>query len=101
MEGVHTAIIAVVALFAGTLISYVYMQDQVSGLRGEASHLGKRVITLEAQLASATEQARTAASEIAALKADLDDKMRLIESQQAKIIQLEAVSQNPPPSTPQ
>lgn len=100
-EGVQTAIIAVIALMAGALISYVYMQDQVSDLRGQVSELTRQISTMEARLTSANERGRSAISEIEALKADLDDKTKLIESQQARIIQLEAASRSPIPAPPQ
>ena len=94
MEGTRTWIIALVALIVGAGIGYVYMQGQASGL-------AEPVSTLETQLAEAGEKAQSAASEIEALKADRDEKTKLIEQQQARITELEAASQETTLPTPQ
>ena len=94
MEGMRTWIIAVIALIVGAAGGYVYMQRQVGELAGQVS-------TLQTQLNEANEKAQGAASEIEALKDDLEGKTKLIDEQNAKIIELEAVSQETTPSAPQ
>lgn len=89
MEGTtRTWIVALIGLVVGVVIGYVYMQDKV----GE---LTQQMTTLENQLAEANAKVQSAASDIEALKADLDAKTKLAEEQQARITELEATSQQP------
>lgn len=94
MEGTKTWIIAIIALIVGAAGGYFYTQGQVGELTEQAS-------TLETQLTEATEKAQGAASEIASLKADLEDKTKQIEDQSAKIVELEAASKETMTPTPQ
>jgi len=94
MEGTRTWIIAVIALIVGAAIGYVYMQGQASGL-------AEQVSTLETRLAEANDRAQSAASENETLKADLDEKTKLVEEQQARITELEAAAQQPTSPTPE
>jgi len=94
MEGTRTWIIAVIALIVGAVIGYVYMQNQASGL-------AEQVSTLETRLAEANDRAQGAVSESETLKADLDEKTKLVEEQQARIMELEAASRETTPPNPQ
>ena len=88
MDGTRTWIIALIALIVGAAAGYYYMQSQ-------ASDLAQQVSTLEAQLAEARGEAQSAASETEALKAELAEKTKLVEEQQARITELEATAQQP------
>ncbi|MDP2621514.1 MAG: hypothetical protein Q8P46_15315 [Hyphomicrobiales bacterium] len=88
MEGTRTWIVALIALIVGAVIGYVYMQSQTGDLT-------QQVTTLQSQLAEANDKAQSAASEVEALKADVDAKTKLVEQQQARITELEATSQQP------
>ncbi len=74
----------VVALIVGAGAAYFYMQRQTSELFDQVS-------ALQTQLAEA--DAQSAASQIEALQADLDEKTKLIGEQTAKLTELEAALQ--------
>ncbi len=90
MNGMKTWIFALVALIVGAAGSYAYMQPRIGGLADQ-------VQTLQAQLAAADEKAQGATSEMETIKAGLEEKTKLIEEQQARIIELEAAAQNTTP----
>ncbi len=94
MDGTKTWIIAAIALVVGAVIGYVYMQ-------GQADELAQQVTALEAQVAEASDQAQSAASENEALKAEFEEKTKLVEKQQARITELEATAQQPTLPAPQ
>ena len=90
----RTWIIAVVSLIVGAGVAYFYMLQQTS-------ELSKQVSTLQTQVAEANKKAQSATSEIEGLKADLDQKRKLIEEQKAKLTKLEAASQTTTLPTPE
>ena len=98
MDGMRTWIIALIALIAGAVISYVYVQGQ--DVQNRESTLNSQITELETKLAAETKKVQDAQSEINGLKMDLDNKTREVDEQQAKILDLEAKLQQttPPPA---
>lgn len=94
MDQMRTWIIAVVSLIVGAAVAYLYTQQQTS-------KLSEQISMLQTQVVEANKKAQSATSEIEGLKADLDEKTKLIEKQKAKLTKLEAALQQTTSPTPE
>ncbi len=94
MDQMRTWIMAVVSLIVGAAVAYLYMQQQTS-------KLSEQISMLQTQVVEANKKAQSATSEIEGLKADLDEKAKLIEEQKTKLTKLEAALQQTTSPTPE
>ena len=76
-------LIYVVVLIVGVAIGYAYMEVQ-------SQQLVERITTTEAQLAEAGKAAEDLRTQVGALEQELEEKVKLVDEQAARIVSLEA-----------
>lgn len=76
-------LIYVAVLIVGAAIGYAYMEVQ-------SQQLVERITATEAQLAEAGNAAEDLRTQVGALERELEEKVKLVEEQTARIVSLEA-----------